>query len=140
MCQSHLYRHGPTGGWSSHRSNDLLPGPQWDVHRVQGSSPNEPTPRLAIYKVRYNREIKSIFLSSTVLLFYFFLFKLHVLSCVINIIMFLTGSDFFLVFSFLVSLFSVSDEGRGQKKAYKKMFGKIKSVDHYINQRQQVSL
>lgn len=32
---------------------------------------------------------------------------------------------------------NVSDEGRGQKKAYKKMFGKIKSVDHYINQRQQ---
>lgn len=32
---------------------------------------------------------------------------------------------------------NVSEEGRGQKKTYKKMFGKIKSVDHYINQRQQ---
>lgn len=80
MCQSHLYRHGPTGGWSSYRSNDLLPGPQWDVHRVQGSSPNEPTPRLAIYKVRYNREIKATLLSSTVLLF-FFSFQVTIKLC-----------------------------------------------------------
>ncbi|XP_061176776.1 circularly permutated Ras protein 1-like [Saccostrea echinata] len=32
---------------------------------------------------------------------------------------------------------NVSEEGRHQKKAYKKMFGKIKSMDHYINARQQ---
>ncbi|XP_062566658.1 circularly permutated Ras protein 1-like [Saccostrea cucullata] len=32
---------------------------------------------------------------------------------------------------------NVSEEGKHQKKAYKKMFGKIKSMDHYINARQQ---
>ncbi|XP_048768214.1 circularly permutated Ras protein 1-like [Ostrea edulis] len=32
---------------------------------------------------------------------------------------------------------NVSSEGQRQKKAYKKMFGKIKSMDHYINSRQQ---
>ena len=34
--------------------------------------------------------------------------------------------------------FSTSEEGRQHKGKYKKMFGKIKSVDHYMNQQQQV--
>lgn len=121
MCQSHLYRHGPTGGWSSHRSNDLLPGPQWDVHRVQGSSPNEPTPRLAIYKVRYNREIKATLLSSTVL-FYFFLLKL--LSCVINVIMFLTGSDFFLIVHYYYHYLVSQMRAEGKRRLTRRCLGK----------------
>lgn len=122
MCQSHLYRHGPTGGWSSHRSNDLLPGPQWDVHRVQGSSPNEPTPRLAIYKVRYNREIKATLLSSLVLLFYFFLLKL--LSCVINVIMFLTGSDFFLIVHYYYHYLVSQMRAEGKRRLTRRCLGK----------------
>lgn len=121
MCQSHLYRHGPTGGWSSHRSNDLLPGPQWDVHRVQGSSPNEPTPRLEIYKVRYNREIKATLLSSTVL-FYFFLLKL--LSCVINLIMFLTGSDFFLIVHYYYHYLVSQMRAEGKRRLTRRCLGK----------------
>lgn len=121
MCQSHLYRHGPTGGWSSHRSNDLLPSPQWDVHRVQGSSPNEPTPRLAIYKVRYNREIKATLLSSTVL-FYFFLLKL--LSCVINLIMFLTGSDFFLIVHYYYHYLVSQMRAEGKRRLTRRCLGK----------------